>query len=163
MVPQTDDGRQKQFSVGFVKFLFEFDGFGEDDGAVLDFEEVDIGRFLIRLYPKDVEVVDGRIGYHGFGLVFFEEFEFVFEIVRPFKSQTFGSLLHFLFEVDFVLMVDEILSELHLPGFSIKLNNRKVLSGIAEISGETERLVDITVAIDKLDKIGFEGVTKELV
>ncbi|WP_300660352.1 His/Gly/Thr/Pro-type tRNA ligase C-terminal domain-containing protein, partial [Fluviicola sp.] len=49
-----------------------------------------------------------------------------------------------------------------IPGFTIKINNRKILSGIAEVSGESERLVDITVAIDKLDKIGEEGVIKEL-
>jgi histidyl-tRNA synthetase len=45
----------------------------------------------------------------------------------------------------------------------IKLNNRKILAGIAEIIGEADRLVDITVAIDKLDKIGTENVNKELV
>jgi histidyl-tRNA synthetase len=67
-----------------------------------------------------------------------------------------------IYEVDFVLLFDEVLSALQLPGFTIKLNNRKVLSGIAEVSGETDRLVDITVAIDKLDKIGEEGVVNEL-
>ena len=45
---------------------------------------------------------------------------------------------------------------------SIKLNNRKILSGIAEIIGETQKIVDITVAIDKLDKIGLEKVNEEL-
>lgn len=67
-----------------------------------------------------------------------------------------------IYEIEFVQLVDEILTQLNLPGFSIKLNNRKVLSGIAEVSGEQERLVDITVAIDKLDKIGKEGVIEEL-
>lgn len=66
------------------------------------------------------------------------------------------------YEVDFVLLFDEVLANLKLPSFTIKMNNRKILSGIAEVSGETERLVDITVAIDKLDKIGEEGVVKEL-
>jgi histidyl-tRNA synthetase len=61
-----------------------------------------------------------------------------------------------------VLLFDEVLANLKLPSFTIKMNNRKILSGIAEVSGETERLVDITVAIDKLDKIGEEGVVKEL-
>ncbi len=67
-----------------------------------------------------------------------------------------------IYEVDFVLLFDEVLANLKLPSFTIKMNNRKILSGIAEVSGETERLVDITVAIDKLDKIGEEGVVKEL-
>jgi len=44
----------------------------------------------------------------------------------------------------------------------IKINNRKILSGIAEVIGEKEKIVDITVAIDKLDKIGIDGVNKEL-
>lgn len=44
----------------------------------------------------------------------------------------------------------------------IKINNRKILTGIAEVIGEAEKIVDITVAIDKLDKIGLEGVNEEL-
>lgn len=66
------------------------------------------------------------------------------------------------YEVDFVLLFDEVLTELNIPDFTIKINNRKILSGIAEITGESDRLVAITVAIDKLDKIGKEGVEKEL-
>jgi histidyl-tRNA synthetase len=66
------------------------------------------------------------------------------------------------YEIDFVLLFDEVLSDLKLPGFTIKINNRKILSGIAEVSGETDKLVDITVAIDKLDKIGEDGVVNEL-
>jgi histidyl-tRNA synthetase len=65
-------------------------------------------------------------------------------------------------EVDFTFMIDEVLTNLQLPSFTIKVNNRKILSGIAEVSGETARIIDITVAIDKLDKIGEEGVVKEL-
>jgi len=68
-----------------------------------------------------------------------------------------------LFEVEFVQIFDEVLSTLKLPDFTIKINNRKILSGIAEVSGESDRLVDITVAIDKLDKIGKQGVVKELI
>lgn len=45
---------------------------------------------------------------------------------------------------------------------SIKINNRKILTGIAEIIGEADKIVDITVAIDKLDKIGLENVNAEL-
>ena len=67
-----------------------------------------------------------------------------------------------LYEVDFIQIFDQVLTKLNLPGFTILINNRKILSGIAEVSGEAERLIDITVAIDKLDKIGQEGVEKEL-
>lgn len=67
-----------------------------------------------------------------------------------------------LFEVDFVQIFDQVLTQLEIPGFTIKVNNRKILSGIAEVSGEADKLVDITVAIDKLDKIGKDGVVEEL-
>src|SRR5690606_20676831 len=67
-----------------------------------------------------------------------------------------------IYEVDFVCMFDEVLTNLGLPDFSIKINNRKILSGIAEVCGEAEKIVNITVAIDKLDKIGVDGVVKEL-
>ena len=65
-------------------------------------------------------------------------------------------------EAEFVLIYQEALSNLGLSDFSIKINNRKILTGIAEIIGKPELIIDMTVAIDKLDKIGFEGVTKEL-
>jgi len=68
-----------------------------------------------------------------------------------------------IFEVDFVMLFDEILANLKLPDFTVKINNRKILSGIAEVSGASDKLIDITVAIDKLDKIGEEGVVKELI
>ncbi len=67
-----------------------------------------------------------------------------------------------LYEIEFVQIFDEVLNQLGLPDFSIKINNRKILSGIAEVCGESEKLVPITVAIDKLDKIGKDGVIKEL-
>lgn len=67
-----------------------------------------------------------------------------------------------IYEVDFICMFDEVLTNLGLPDFSIQINNRKILSGIAEVCGEAEKIVTITVAIDKLDKIGVEGVVKEL-
>lgn len=67
-----------------------------------------------------------------------------------------------LYEVDFVQIFDEALSDLKIPDFTIKINNRKILSGIAEVSGEQDNLITITVAIDKLDKIGKDGVIKEL-
>jgi len=66
-------------------------------------------------------------------------------------------------EAEFVLIYQEALGKLGLKDFTIKINNRKILSGIAEIIGKPELIVDMTVAIDKLDKIGFDGVTKELI
>lgn len=67
-----------------------------------------------------------------------------------------------IYEVEFIQIFDQVLTRLGIPGFTIKLNNRKILSGIAEVSGEADKLIAITVAIDKLDKIGVEGVVKEL-
>jgi len=67
-----------------------------------------------------------------------------------------------LYEVELIQIFDEVLSNLGLTDFTIKINNRKILSGIAEVSGESERLTDITVAIDKLDKIGAEKVKLEM-
>jgi len=64
-------------------------------------------------------------------------------------------------EVELVQLIDEVFAKLDIA-VTIKINNRKVLSGIAEVIGEQEKIVDITVAIDKLDKIGVDGVTKEL-
>jgi len=69
------------------------------------------------------------------------------------------SLLH---EVDCVLMYDEALSELGLQDFTIHLNHRKILAAVVESIDEQERFVDICIVIDKLDKIGMEGVEKEL-
>lgn len=65
-------------------------------------------------------------------------------------------------EAEFVLIYQEALTSLGLTDFTIKLNNRKILSGIAEILGKPTLLVPMTVAIDKLDKIGIEGVDNEL-
>lgn len=67
-----------------------------------------------------------------------------------------------LYEVDFVLLFDEVLDDLGIPDFTIKINNRKILSGVAELCGESDKIIAITVAIDKLDKIGKDGVIKEL-
>lgn len=67
-----------------------------------------------------------------------------------------------LYEVELVQIFDEVLSRLGLDDFTIQVNNRKILSGIAEVAGEQEKIVDITVAIDKLDKMGVEKVKQEL-
>ncbi|MCX2431815.1 histidine--tRNA ligase [Pedobacter sp. GR22-10] len=65
-------------------------------------------------------------------------------------------------EAEFILIYNEALAKLGLKDFSIKINNRKILSGIAEIIGKPDLIIDMTVAIDKLDKIGLDGVSKEL-
>lgn len=65
-------------------------------------------------------------------------------------------------EVEFVQLYDAVFTALNLKGTTIKINNRKILSGFAEVIGESERLIDFTVALDKLDKIGEEGVRKEM-
>ena len=67
-----------------------------------------------------------------------------------------------LYEVECIQIFDEVLTALKLPGFVIKINNRKILNGIAEVTGEQDKLVAIVTAIDKLDKIGEEGVLAEL-
>ena len=67
-----------------------------------------------------------------------------------------------LYEVECIQIFDEVLSGLKLPSFAIKLNNRKILSGIAEKSGAGDHLITIVTAIDKLDKIGEQGVISEL-
>lgn len=64
-------------------------------------------------------------------------------------------------EVELVQIVDTVFSKFGIS-ITVKINNRKILSGIAEIIGEPEKIVDITVAIDKLDKIGIENVNAEL-
>lgn len=64
-------------------------------------------------------------------------------------------------EVELMQIVDTVFTRLGVR-VQIKINNRKILSGIAEVIGEPEMIVDITVAIDKLDKIGLESVNAEL-
>lgn len=65
-------------------------------------------------------------------------------------------------EAEFVCIYDEALSNLGFKDFSILINNRKILAGISEYVGKPELLIDMTVAIDKLDKIGLDGVKAEL-
>lgn len=65
-------------------------------------------------------------------------------------------------EVEFVQLYDAVFTALKLDGVTIKMNNRKILSGIAEVIGAADKLIDFTVALDKLDKIGEAGVTKEM-
>lgn len=65
-------------------------------------------------------------------------------------------------DVEFVRLYDAVFNKLGLNGVVIKLNNRKILSGIAEVIGAEKQLVDFTVALDKLDKIGADGVRNEM-
>jgi histidyl-tRNA synthetase len=65
-------------------------------------------------------------------------------------------------EYELIRIIDDIFRKLKISKI-IKINNRKVLAGIAEYIGESDRIIDITVAIDKLDKIGLENVNSELI
>ena len=64
-------------------------------------------------------------------------------------------------EIDLLQIIDDVFQRFGI-NITIKLNNRKVLSGIAEVIGEPDKIVDITVAIDKIDKIGIDNVNAEL-
>lgn len=66
-------------------------------------------------------------------------------------------------EVEFVTLYDRVFTALGVTGVTIKLNNRKILAGIAEVIDASDKLIDFTVALDKLDKIGEEGVKKEMI
>ncbi len=70
-------------------------------------------------------------------------------------------LILLLNEVELMQIVDTVFTKFGVR-VCIKINNRKILTGIAEVIGEAEKIVDITVAIDKLDKIGLEKVNEEL-
>jgi histidyl-tRNA synthetase len=65
-------------------------------------------------------------------------------------------------EFELIKIIDDVFSRLGIAAV-VKINNRKILSGIAEIAGEADKITDITTAIDKLEKIGIEAVTGELI
>lgn len=65
-------------------------------------------------------------------------------------------------EIELMHLIDDVFKRFNI-NICIKINNRKILSGIAEYLGESDKIIDITVAIDKLDKIGLENVNKELI
>ena len=65
-------------------------------------------------------------------------------------------------EVEFVQLYDQVFTDLKVKGVTIKMNHRKILSGFAEIIGAPDKLIDFTVALDKLDKIGKEKVEEEM-
>ncbi len=66
-------------------------------------------------------------------------------------------------EIEFIQLYDVVFTELGVNGVTIKMNNRKILSGIAEVIGAKDKLIDFTVALDKLDKIGEDGVKQEMI
>ncbi len=65
-------------------------------------------------------------------------------------------------ELELVQIINDVFCKLNIST-TVKINNRKILAGIAETIGEADRIIDITVAIDKLDKIGLEKVNQELI
>jgi|TARA_B110000503_G_scaffold46455_1_gene75793 histidyl-tRNA synthetase len=65
-------------------------------------------------------------------------------------------------EVELIQLYDDAFTALNLKGVNIKLNNRKILTGIAQVIGAADKLIDFTVALDKLDKLGQEGVKNEM-
>jgi len=66
-------------------------------------------------------------------------------------------------EVELIQLYDAVFTDLNVQGVTIKINNRKILSGIAEVIGASDKLIDFTVALDKLDKIGEDGVKAEMI
>jgi histidyl-tRNA synthetase len=66
-------------------------------------------------------------------------------------------------EIELIQLYDDVFTKLGLQKTNIKINNRKILSGIAEIIGAKDKLIDFTVALDKLDKIGEEKVKEEMI
>ncbi len=65
-------------------------------------------------------------------------------------------------EVEFIMLYDGVFNDLNISGTGIRINNRKILAGIADILQISDRLIDFTVSLDKLDKIGKDGVLNEL-
>jgi histidyl-tRNA synthetase len=65
-------------------------------------------------------------------------------------------------EVDLAMIYHDVFCRLKLDGYELKINSRKILAALAQICGGTEKMIDITIAIDKLDKIGIEKVKQEL-
>ena len=65
-------------------------------------------------------------------------------------------------EVELSAIYNEVFTRLKIDGFSLQVNSRKILAALAEYSGGLDKMIDITIAIDKLDKIGLEKVKEEL-
>ncbi|QHS64011.1 histidine--tRNA ligase [Chitinophaga agri] len=65
-------------------------------------------------------------------------------------------------EIELLLIYDTVFTKLGMEGYEVRINNRKILGALADVVGQPELLTDITISIDKLDKIGIEGVRQEL-
>lgn len=65
-------------------------------------------------------------------------------------------------ERELLEIYDQVFTSLGLKGFRLRVNNRKILAGLSEVIGHPEQLTDLTISIDKLDKIGLDGVRQEL-
>jgi histidyl-tRNA synthetase len=66
-------------------------------------------------------------------------------------------------EVEFVNIYNDVFEKLGIQNYELRINSRKILTALAEISGGIDKMIEITIAIDKLDKVGLDGVKKELI
>jgi len=66
-------------------------------------------------------------------------------------------------EIEMISLYDRVFSDVKLEGITVKINHRKILEGIVRLIGNDDQLIDFTVAVDKIDKIGFTGVENELI
>ena len=162
------------------KLLFKVLNSGDflSDVTETDLEERNLNRLSCRLCEKglryDLTVPFARfVVMHRNELTFpFKRYQIqpVWRADRPQKGryrefyQCDGDVVgsdSLINEVELIQIMDEVFHRFGIR-VCIKMNNRKILSGIAEIIGEADKIVDITVAIDKLDKIGLDNVNEEL-
>lgn len=168
-----------------LKFTENEDG-EEGEEFEVNFENIDTFKTELKKYIKDQSISEKALRYdltvpfaryvvmHQNEISFpFKRFQVqpVWRADRPQKGRYrefyqcdadvvgSDSLLN---EAEFVMIYDEALGKLGLKDFTIKINNRKILSGIAQIIDKNDKIIDLTVAIDKIDKIGLDGVIKEL-
>ena len=162
------------------KLLFKVMNSGDflKDVAATDFENKNLNRVALQMSEKGLRY-DLTVPFARYVVMYRNEINFPFKryqiqpVWRADRPQR-GRYREFyqcdvdvigsdalLNEVELIQMVDDIFSRLNVA-VEIKLNNRKILAGIAEMVGENDKMMDITIAIDKLDKIGIENVNKEL-
>lgn len=162
------------------KLLFKVLNSGDflKDVAATDFENKNLNRVALQMSEKGLRY-DLTVPFARYVVMYRNEINFPFKryqiqpVWRADRPQR-GRYREFyqcdvdvigsdalLNEVELIQMVDDIFSRLNVA-VEIKLNNRKILAGIAEMVGENDKMMDITIAIDKLDKIGIENVNKEL-
>ena len=118
------------------------EGEGDDEQIMIDLSKVPAN---IERIAFTVTIYDAEARRQNFGQV----------------SNSYIRLVDESNEVELIQIMDEVFHRFGIR-VCIKMNNRKILSGIAEIIGEADKIVDITVAIDKLDKIGLDNVNEEL-